>query len=313
MTLSVIVPAHNPHPERLRRTLAGLHGQTLPCAQWEILVVDNASRPPLACPDLPNARLVTESRPGLTHARRCGLGAARGEYVVFVDDDNVLAPRYLEEVVQLFAAHPRLGALGGRNLPEFETPPPAWWQREYDGLLACRDLGDRALSAVDTRDPQTGLRVYPAFAPVGAGMALRRSAAQAWMDDPDAAFLPDRRGGELSSGGDNDIVLCALRAGWAVGYFPQLHLTHLIPAGRLQRAYLARLNRGIARSWVQVLHRHGACPWPPVPPWTVHLRKLRAYFTYRAWSGPAAHIRWQGACGHFEGLARNHSNPSRHA
>jgi len=248
---------------------------------------------------------VTEPQPGLTHARRRGLDAARGDLVVFVDDDNVLAPSYLAEVVTAFAANPRLGALGGRNVPEFEEPPPPWWQPEFDGLLACRDLGDQPLVAADRRDPQTGLRLYPTFAPVGAGMALRMAAARAWLDDADAHRLPDRRGGELSSGGDNDIVLSALRAGWEVAYSPHLKLTHLIPAARLQRAYLARLNRGIACSWVQVLQRHVACPWPPVPPWTVPLRKLRAYFTYHAWSDPVAFIRWQGACGHFEGLARN--------
>lgn len=304
MKVSVILPAHNSHPGRLERTLAGLRAQKLPPEQWELLVVDNASQPPLRPADLPGARLVTEPRPGLTHARRLGLRESSGEYVVLVDDDNILAPDYLEQAVRIFAAHPRLGAIGGKNLPEFESPPPAWWQSEFDGLLACRDLGDRPLFAADRRDPQTGRREYPDFAPVGAGMALRRDAVRAWLEDPAAGNLPDRRGAELSSGGDNDIVLSLLRAGWEVGYFPELRLTHLIPAGRLQRDYLARLKRGIARSWVQVLQRHDANPWPPVAPWTVPLRQLKAWFTHRAWSGPVAYIRWQGACGHFEGLAR---------
>jgi hypothetical protein len=45
---------------------------------------------------------------------------------------------------------------------------------------------------------------------------------------------------------------------------------------------------------------HGICPWPAIAGWTVPLRQLKAWITYRAWSGPAARIRWQGACGHFD-------------
>lgn len=54
---------------------------------------------------------------------------------------------------------------------------------------------------------------------------------------------------------------------------------------------------------VQVLHRRGANPSPPIAPWTVPLRQLKAWFAYRAWAGPAEFIRWQGACGRFEGPA----------
>jgi hypothetical protein len=135
-------------------------------------------------------------------------------------------------------------------------------------------------------------------------MVLRRQAAMAYAgqagDDP---AVVDRKGGSLSSGGDNDIVLSVLEAGWEVGYFPRLRLTHLIPAARTSREYLGRLNHGSTRSWVQVLARHGIRPWKAVPRWTVPARKLRAWWRYRAWRDPAAYVRWCGACGNFEGRA----------
>ena len=137
-------------------------------------------------------------------------------------------------------------------------------------------------------------------------MVLRRSAARSWMNRAPSNRLSDRRGTELTSAGDNDIVLSLLRDGWEVGYSPDLALTHLIPATRLAPAYLARLNRGIQKSWMQVLASQDANPWPPIARWTVPLRKAKAWFTHRAWTGAAAHIRWQGACGHFEGRAVSH-------
>ena len=303
--ISVIIPTHNPHPDRLRRTLRALRAQTLPTERWETVIVDNASVPALTFADWSaqgpaNLRLVTEPAPGLSHARRTGFLAGTGGIFVLVDDDNELAPDYLVETLRLFAAHSRVGVLSGRSLPEFEqTPEP--WVREFDSLIACRNLGDTPLISQGLRNPATGRNDYPSFAPIGAGMALRRAAAQCWLDQRSHNALPDRQSGNLSSSGDNDIVLCTMRAGWEVGYFPALSLTHLIPASRLEPAYLARLNRGIQQSWMQVLTLHEANPWPPLTPAGAALRRLKAWFNHRAWSSPAARIRWQGACGHFEG------------
>ncbi|MBS0630861.1 MAG: glycosyltransferase family 2 protein [Verrucomicrobia bacterium] len=296
--LSVIICAHNSHPGRLARTLAGLHAQTLPSERWELLLVDNASTPPLVSPTLPRARLICENRPGLTYARRRGIRKADAPIAVFVDDDNVLAPDYLAQVLAIFAAHPTVGAIGGKSVPEFETPPEPW-AHEFLPLLALRDPGDAVQLSPDSAVPP---KQYPLCAPIGAGMALRTSAVRGWLDRT-GPELSDRRGTELTSSGDNDIVLAILSAGWRVGYFPALSLIHLIPAGRLTRDYLARLNRGIALSWVQVLALYGISPWPRIHPATLPLRRLKAWLACRAWRGPAAYIRWQGACGHFAGRA----------
>ena len=308
MELSVIIPTHNPHPGRLRRTLAGLRAQTLTTDHWETLLVDNASQPLVSLEafhdDTPrNLRIVREPQLGLTAARRRGFTEARAPLCVLVDDDNVLAPDYLAHVVRLFAEHPRLGALGGKSLPEFEVEPPGW-AREFLPLLALRDLGDQPCLAEGLRPPGAVRNRYPAeAAPIGAGMAIRREAAAPWLAQSAGTALSDRRGAELTSGGDNDIVFTVLQHGWAVGYFPELVLTHLIPAGRLTADYLARLNHGIQKSWVQVLAKFEACPWPPIAGWTVPLRQLKARFTHQAWTASAAHIRWRGACGMYEGLA----------
>jgi len=308
--VTVVIPSHNPHLGRLRETLRGLRIQSLANDAWETLLVDNASSAFPADADYadsapPNLRALRESRIGLTSARLAGIRAARGAAIVLVDDDNVLAPDYLAEVARLFARDSRLGAAGGKSLPVFESPP-APWQNEFLSLLAVRDLGETELLATSFRPAGAAQDPYPLCAPIGAGMALRREAALEWAAgaerDPNRRRL-DRTGLDLASGGDNDIVMAVLEHGWSVGYFPSLSLSHMIPSARLDPRYMARLNRAIQRSWIQVLAAHNANPWAPIARWTVAPRKLKAWFANRAWKGPASQIRWQGACGHFEGRA----------
>jgi glycosyltransferase involved in cell wall biosynthesis len=302
--ISVIVPTRNPNAGRLQRTLDGLAAQSLTRGRWELIVVDNGGSPALPDDHPPVARLggrvVGEPIAGLTRARLRGLRESRGDVLVFVDDDNVLAPNFLEEAEKIFTRLTRLGAAGGPIRPQFESPPVEW-TREFFPLLALRDLG--AAELIGTGGPTAS---WPVYAPVGAGLCVRRAAAERYaaaLDADPTRLSLDRAGRSLASGGDNDLVFTALRGGWDIGYFPALALTHLIPATRLATAYLARLNEGVQRTWVRVLAVHGACPWPTIPRWTVPLRYARAWYREAAWRSPAHRIRWRGLHGRFLGQA----------
>ena len=125
--ISVVICTHNPRPDFLRRVLDALKGQKLPQEQWELLLVDNASKEALAAGyDLswhPRARHVREDELGLTAARLRGIKESHGGLLVFVDDDNVLQPDYLTECLTLAKNYPFIGALGGQVIPEYELPP----------------------------------------------------------------------------------------------------------------------------------------------------------------------------------------------
>jgi hypothetical protein len=195
---------------------------------------------------------------------------------------------------------PSIGCMGGISVPEFETPPTPW-SVEFHALLAVRDLGSESLICRSKEFLSSRPRKYPSFAPIGAGMALRKCALTLWLGQAPNSPLSDRKGAALTSGGDNDIVMCILEAGWDVAYFPTLSLTHLIPSSRLDPDYLCRLNCGIQQSWMQVLSMHEANPWPPISSYSSKLRIFKAWFLYRPWTSVAARIRFHGFCGHFRG------------
>jgi len=312
MRLSVIIPTYNPTEPSLARVLEALRAQTLPCKQWEVLLVNNAStRFPSAsffeqhAPQ--NLRIITEPQLGLTAARACGLSAAKGDGAVLVDDDNALSADYLERALGLLENHPAVGALGGRINLEFASPPPTWVS-EFHNLLAEQNYGEGPLISPPIAQGNSATLTWPNCAPVGAGMVLRREAWEAWLTfvDSSPATLSDRKGTQLTSSGDNELILVMLKAGWRVGYFPSLKLTHLIPKSRLDPDYLAQLNFGCSAGFIQALRRHNACPWPTISRWTLPLRIARAWWRCRAWKGssPTNKIRWRGLSGHFSALVR---------
>ncbi|MCX6856068.1 MAG: glycosyltransferase [Verrucomicrobia bacterium] len=245
--VSVIICAHQPDSQHLNRTLQALRAQTLSRAEWELLVVDNQSTPPLNLSDSlswhPNARCVPEEILGLTPARCCGIHHTSAELIVFVDVDNVLHADYLAKALEIASKHPKVGVWSGQAHPEFEEAP-ADWTRPYWAMLAIREFCQD--SVMMTFDPTQSL-------PHGAGMCVRREVASAYIKEMAATnwrLLLERKGQSLMSGGDSDLALLSMKLGWGVGHFTQLHLDHLIPRGRLTEPYLIRLKEAMAASGV---------------------------------------------------------------
>ncbi|CAN5268736.1 hypothetical protein BH09BAC6_BH09BAC6_01410 [soil metagenome] len=307
MDISVIIPTYNPDLRRLNQTLDGLKEQTLKTDRWELIIVDNNSSFNIADKISlnwhPNAKIVKEPKQGLTYARIRGFGEAKGDMIILVDDDNILEKNYLQNTLAIFNNEPAIGAIGGRSVPLFEGDEPAWL-KEFYGNLALRDLGENIIiSAWES--------AYPPSAPIGAGMALRKTALDSYISRAGTqnSIITDRQGTSLSSGGDNDMVLEILKGGWRVGYFPSLCLTHIIPRERMEAAYLARLVNNTNKSWIQLLEYHRINPWKKIAAWTVPLRKIKSWFTYKPWQNKGNYIKWHGACGTYDGLSRkNYAN-----
>lgn len=102
--VSVVVPTHN-RPDLLREALASIAAQT--CTDWEVVVVDDGSTPPIDASALEavvggRLRLVRHDQPrGVAAARNSGFAAARGELIAQLDDDDRLAPEALSAATQV--------------------------------------------------------------------------------------------------------------------------------------------------------------------------------------------------------------------
>ncbi len=237
--VSVVICTRDPRPDVFTRVLASLDAQT--AADFELLIIDNGSAPPL---DLPDRRVIVEPEPGLTAARCAGIAASSGELLVFVDDDNFLAPDYVAHARRIATAEPRIGLFGGIATAELETPA-ARWKRPVLPYLGVRDHGPEPITAYADH--------WGEWEPIGAGMVARRAVAERFVrmvgESADARRL-GRAGAALLSGEDALMARAAHRLGFACSYQPSLVLVHFIQSSRLRVRYLARLLAGHGRSYV---------------------------------------------------------------
>jgi glycosyltransferase involved in cell wall biosynthesis len=242
LKISVIICTHNPRESYLKQCLAALEGQSLSQDFWELIIIDNCSDKFLI--EHWNLiwhqknKIIREDKLGLTPARLRGIREAKGDLLVFIDDDNVLDLDYLETALKISKEKSFLGAWSGQCIGVFEELPPEWTKR-YWGNLVLREFEE---------DVWSNLPRLAETMPCGAGLCIRREVAQYYLElhkSGKRSFQFDRSGGSLLSGGDNDLAACACAVGLGVGLIASLKLKHLITSDRLTVDYHKRLAEGI--------------------------------------------------------------------
>ena len=116
---SIIIPTYN-RPEKLADCLESLSHLDYPCDQFEVIVVDDGSKTSLqhvvGCfSDQLDVTLLTQTNAGPAAARNAGAKRAKGEFLVFMDDDCTPFPDWLRKLANRFAEIPD-HAIGGRTL-----------------------------------------------------------------------------------------------------------------------------------------------------------------------------------------------------
>ncbi len=242
--ITVAIPTYN-RADFLRQTLAGIAAQQFPRDHFEVLVIDNNStdhtRAVVAefAHAVPAPRYILEPQQGLDHGRNRAIAEARGEIIVFGDDDILVQPDWLAQMAVPLLADAttrRIGAIGGEVIPVFPDGLPDW-VREWHAPLAFRaDTGP----------------LDPKHSPMGANMAFPK-----WVFAQLGNFHTalDRAAGNYFSGGDSEMVRRVRAAGLDVWFSPTAVAQHQMPASRTTFRYARRHAFDSARS--RVIDRAG--------------------------------------------------------
>lgn len=211
----------------------------------ELLLIDNASKD--ATKDIclsyaekdSRVKYLYESEAGLSNARRCAVQNATGDWMVYVDDDNILDENWLIELCETIKKNPEAGIVNGAVLAVAAEPLDDDERMRLS--LLYKNLACTHLNSWD--EPSSA----PPF-PFGAGMciktdALRKILADGWLS------LSGRKGASLASGEDTELAAKCMALGNTFVYNDKMRLTHLIPKARLSRNYADRLFRGLTEGW----------------------------------------------------------------
>ena len=237
MLLTVAICTWN-RAQLLRQTLECMTTLAAPGSNaWELLIVNNnsddstddvigefVSRLPI--------RALWEGAAGLSNARNAAVSSAYGDYIIWTDDDVLVAPNWLGAYASAFELHPDAVVFGGPIKPWFNDTPPSWLTEalhEVEPAYAIRDFefGDVALSAE--------------VMPFGANMAFRTDVLRDYLFDP----LLGRMATAMLGGEEEMVIRTLLRNGFQGRWVPDASVRHYIPQERQTVRYLRRFYEGV--------------------------------------------------------------------
>jgi glucosyl-dolichyl phosphate glucuronosyltransferase len=284
--------------ESLRRTLDSLLAMRVPNdLAWEIVIVNNN------CTDhtdevigkyvghLP-VRREFELCAGKSNALNRAIDVAKGDYIVWIDDDVLVDPGLLSAYAAAFRRWPKAAVFGGRIKPKYEAPVKKWIlesEAVLGGPYAIRDFGDHILPlSADDED----------HLPYGANWAIRTAEQRAFRYDPELGPVPKR----IRNQEDTDLTLRLLTSG-ATGYWiPEAIVEHCIGRDRQTVRYIADYYE----SWGETLAFRNAAAtagqpfwfgiprriWPRLVVWWVLYRFCRFASSAPVWVKCLEHYSW---------------------
>lgn len=239
--LSVIICTYN-RDKYIYNVLKSLAENTLPNEAYEIVLVNNncsddtESECQRFCHDYPGVHFhsVTETNQGLSYARNRGIKEAHGDLLVYVDDDALVNPEYLQTYADFFASHPEAEAAGGPIIPKYETEEPTWMSHYIKMLLTGYKYNGDTVKEFALND-------YP-----GGGNAAYRASVFEQVGPFNVEL--GRKGDSLEASEEKDIFQKMRALGMKIYYLPTAILYHLIPEKKLSNDYFNRLTYSIGRS-----------------------------------------------------------------
>lgn len=220
----------------LARVLESFCAQLVPDdTSWELLVIDNGSTDRTR--DVTDAfanrlplRVVDEPEPGLSAARNRAVLAARGEYMLWIDDDAIPSPGWIAAYLAAFSEWPTAAVFGGPIGLEFDAPLPSWFVPVLPvigGVYGQRDLGRH----------QRELRPCVTELPFGGNFATRTCDQRRFPYDTRLGRHPAHpsRGAE-----ETEVLLSMLESGLEGRWVPAAAVTHLQRAAHASTRYIVQ-------------------------------------------------------------------------
>jgi glycosyltransferase involved in cell wall biosynthesis len=214
---------------------------------FELLVVNNNSIDMTEevvksfCRSLP-IRYLFEPEPGKSHACNCAVRHARGEYIVWTDDDVLVDQNWLASYAGAFVQYPDAVFFGGPIIPVFEGTPPAWLAKilpQIPSAFGKRDLGSESFAFTSK-----------GLLPWGANYAVRTREQLKHPFDPSLG----PRGSKRIVAEEITMLSGMLDAGLSGRWVPDARVRHYIPKALQTTHFLRKFYSALGEEKGRRLH-----------------------------------------------------------
>jgi GT2 family glycosyltransferase len=230
MKVSVAICTHNRAKDTTEAVESVMAANEIQ-GDFEIIVVDNRSTDDTAAAVKAlqerygsKVRYVYEQELGLSVARNRAIREAKGDYILFLDDDALALPGWMGAIVDVFESDSAIGCVGGRIDPVWESEEPEWIPEEHRSVFTILDFS------------RTVTEMEAPSIPYGANVAFRR---KLFLDL--GGFREDlgRKGGKLLSSEESELI-ARLRRSHKVYYTPHGCVHHKISKERATRKWFLK-------------------------------------------------------------------------
>jgi glycosyltransferase involved in cell wall biosynthesis len=238
---SVVVCSYN-REKYIADAIKSLLNQTIAAELYEILIIDNNSTDRTAeialdyvkrFSETHQIRYFKELNQGLCFARNRGIQEAKGKFIVYMDDDGIAAPDFLEVQYNFLVKFNHAIGLGGKIIPRYVHGKPEWIDGILEGLVSKVDYGDKVFQYSGKR--------YP----VGCNMTYRKDILeQIGMFDTEVGQVGDN----LVRGDESELFNRIKKLNKPVYYLPQSRVEHVIEQNRLTSEHIKKMSQGVGKS-----------------------------------------------------------------
>lgn len=238
--ISVIICSYN-REAFIEQAMSSLAGQDFDRDSFEVIVVDNnsADNTENVCKNFIQTKpgyqfyYFNEPQQGSSPARNTGARNAKGELLIFMDDDAIAEKNFLKNAWEFYSTHKDVQGFGGRIIPKYIPAEPEWMSKYVSALVGNFNYSD------------TVVEFEPNRYPLESNMAVTKK-----VFDEVGGFntaLPGVKGKLRIGGEGKDFYFRVKEKGYRIFYVPYMIVQHVVEAEKLTADYLHRVASGIGR------------------------------------------------------------------
>jgi len=228
--------------------------------EYEIIIVDNAPETSGIREDIRYfqdkysqyedfIRYIAVPQKGLSPARNAGMWNAKGEYLLFMDDDALCDYYVLEELYTAFKYHPNAGIVGGQVILDVPFPRPNVLLKGFESLWSQFKVSYNSYKEVTQQFEF----------PYGANYSARKKAL--WRAGG-FRMCYGRVGNDFSGGEETALCFKMLQIGYSIGIQPQAKVLHRVDESRFSKEHVKKTIRaGILTSYRFYKDLHTEIGW----------------------------------------------------